>query len=98
MNEFSPASADAAHARLAGDTSVIPEGMYCYSRKGFDAESLTLKLEPCPYWGHDPARGEQQSGYCAHLRAGDWEEGGTMLLWDMVKECGVRDRLPGEDE
>jgi hypothetical protein len=100
MSRFTPQDADTNHARLRGDEGVIPQGMYCYSRASnvVDPENGIFRdVVPCPYWGHDPEKGEQQDGYCAHLKAGDWEDEGTMLLWDMVKECGVNDDL-GEDE
>ncbi len=61
-----------------GDLSVIPAGPYCYDSNG-----------PCPYWASDSTKREQETGYCAKLKTGDWEEGGTMLLWDQVKECDV---------
>ena len=33
----------------------------------------------------------QDNGYCHYLKRGDWEEEGWSLLWDMVKECGIKD-------
>jgi len=30
-------------------------------------------------------------GHCGYLGKGDWEKDGTTLLWDQVKECGVKD-------
>lgn len=87
MNCLTPQAADANHARLLGDLGVIPEGMYCYSR-ATSTDDPILNVVPCPYWGSDPEKRTQQNGYCAHLKAGDWEDG-TFLLWDLVKECGV---------
>ena len=26
-----------------------------------------------------------------YLKSGDWEEDGTSLLWDFVKECGLKE-------
>lgn len=42
----------------------------------------------CPYWSKDPNQPEQMSGCCSFLGLTDAQEDGTMLLWDMVKECG----------
>lgn len=62
-------------------TDVIPEGIYCHvGRSTF-----------CPYWGRNPNQEEQNDGYCAFLGKGDWEHDGIGLLWDQVKECGVKD-------
>lgn len=100
MSRYSPQDADANHARLRGDEAVIPQGMYCYSWASsfVDPENGPGRnVVPCPYWGCDLDKGVQQAGYCAHLKAADWEEDGTMLLWDMVKECGVNDEI-GEEE
>jgi hypothetical protein len=60
------------------DTSVIPAGVYCYDESG-----------RCPYWRLNTGRPEQMNGYCEYLELGDWMEGGTMLLWDQCKECGI---------
>jgi hypothetical protein len=86
-----PASADARYALHGGDVTLIPPGLYCYSRDaGSDAAlGFALRVTPCPYWGSDPEKRTQQNGYCAHLKAGDWQDEGTFLLWDMVKECGI---------
>ena len=29
------------------------------------------------------------AGYCHYLKTGDWFDDGTLLLWDMCKECGI---------
>jgi hypothetical protein len=29
------------------------------------------------------------NGYCAFMQASDWEDGGTLLLWDQTKECDI---------
>lgn len=86
---------------LDRDPSVIPDGTYCYSRghieRGEDGLPV-MKAVPCPYWSLDAGRPQQEGGYCAYLDMGDWEGPGIGLLWDQVKECGVRDELePGEE-
>ena len=73
------------------DPAIIPAGEYCYSVtsgwKKKDDGTPFFETQICPYWTMHPDREHQESGYCAFLGAGDWEENGTMLLWDQVKEC-----------
>lgn len=72
------------------DTSVIPEGMYCYDHKGL-----------CPYWSWDDSAPTQQEGCCSFLNTTDVQiskEGGFGLLWDQCKECGVNKDYKGEED
>ncbi len=71
-------SADKAFRDNDGATSIIPEGMYCYGKDG-----------RCPYWAISENHEEQENGYCAFLKEGDWQDEGCSLLWDQVKECGI---------
>ena len=74
------------------DESVIPKGMYCYTRLDTDSNiSAGFKVKLCPYWEKKAHLPEQSCGYCNYLELGDADENGTFLLWDMVKECGVND-------
>jgi hypothetical protein len=57
---------------------VIPQGIYCYDENGV-----------CPYWTLNPFQEKQMNGMCLYLMKGDWQEDGTMLLWDRCKECDV---------
>jgi hypothetical protein len=67
----------------------IPSGIYCYNK----AEDHL-----CPYWGYDPTRPEQESGYCEFLGINDWDDvEGVPLLWDQVKECGCNVSEDGLD-
>ena len=68
------------------DTSVIPEGMYCYSRRHKNEER-------CPYWSMDETHEYQDNGYCSYMEMGDWESEYLTLLWDQVKECGINDDI-----
>ena len=61
-------------------TRHIPQGPYCYDENGY-----------CPYRLIDEAKDEQECGYCLWLDKGDWQENGTMLIWDACKECGEND-------
>ena len=64
--------------------SFIPEGTYCYSR-------VNGKFIPCPFWDKMENLPDQMSGFCHYLKEGDFTRGGTFLLWDQCKECGVKD-------
>jgi hypothetical protein len=85
---------DRAYAAAGGDTSVIPVGPYCYTLveivQGDPAVPAVIRTRPCPYWGLREIEGSKY-GYCAHLKTGDWEDDGTLLLFDQVKECGLND-------
>jgi hypothetical protein len=64
-------------------TDVIPEGDYCYGGS---------RRDKCPYWYSNEKQPYQLNGGCKYLNAGDWvdmDDGGTFLLWDQVKECGI---------
>ena len=72
--------------------SIIPKGQYCYEHLEHIKGTLRLKvIGTCPYWWCNPKADDQSFGYCQYIEVGDWEEGGTLLLFDMVKECGVGD-------
>ncbi len=82
---------------------VIPHGSYCYSwlvppSVDEHGKHIRGKIKPCPYHEIRDDKPEQQGGYCSYLKKGDWEEGGTFLLWDMVKECDVNLENPDEEE
>jgi len=77
------------------DTSLIPRGMYCYTPNGgCDPATGALHYAPCPYWSSNSDESAQTSGYCSFLEIGDWMDGGTFLLWDQVKECGINEYGP----
>jgi hypothetical protein len=88
--------------RMEQAEAVVPHGMYCYTRvpdPERDAQRAATgepfipgRYVPCPYYKIRADKPEQQNGYCRLLRKGDWmpsDRGGTMLLWDGCKECGV---------
>ncbi|EQC1535639.1 hypothetical protein ACY1J9_001470 [Clostridium botulinum] len=58
--------------------------LYCYEYKN-------NKLTPCKWYSKNPNKNSQECGYCKYLNCGDWQENGTLLLFDMVKECGIGD-------
>jgi len=62
---------------------LVPKGCYCYDENGV-----------CTFWWCMSEFGEQAQGYCSLLERGDFmqsENGGTSLLWDQCKECGLND-------
>jgi hypothetical protein len=61
----------------------IPKGCYCYDENGV-----------CPFWWSLSDFEEQSDGYCTLMEKGDFmssENGGTTLLFDQCKECGLND-------
>ena len=86
----------------AKDTSIIPEGPYCYI--GLSYEKGVLHTKVCPYFDHIEKGGSQSDGYCHYIEEGDSkldgtynEEGGCDLLWDQVKSCGINDEINEKD-
>lgn len=80
--------------------SLIPEGDYCYRPDTSPAAAEAyqrgrFRIVRCPFWILRSDLAEQANGYCSYLKLGDWMEDGTFLLWDQVKECGVK---LGDDE
>lgn len=65
----------------------IPQGIYCYDENG-----------TCPYWKLVDGKPQYENGYCSYLKEGDWESDGIGLLWDQVKECGIKDEEPEFDQ
>lgn len=54
-----------------------------------------LHTTPCPHWGRDTSRPDQENGFCKLLGINDWTEG--TLLWDQVKACNFNiDQEPDE--
>jgi hypothetical protein len=71
------------------DEKLIPRGPYCY--RPLKYENGRLKIKPCPYHITARRRHYQENGYCSFIGKGDWEFEHFGLLWDMVKECGVKE-------
>lgn len=70
---------------------LIPEGLYCYNIVECISSDggVVIKEKPCPYWMMHSDKRMQENGYCEFLNRGDWEVGAG-LLWDKVKECGIK--------
>lgn len=75
------------------DASKIPSGLYCYTLHSVNRETGRMNITPCPFWGRQEDKPEQESGYCSFLKKGDWQPGLT-FLWDMVKECDINTETP----
>lgn len=58
----------------------IPEGCYCY-----DGDYT------CVFWDIDFSKDYQDNGYCHYMNECDSDSECTSLIWDMCKECGVKD-------
>jgi len=68
-------------------TALIPEGNYCYGKKG-----------KCPFWDAIAEFPAQDNGYCHFLKSGDFQHYGLGLLWDGCKECGINEYQNDYDE
>jgi hypothetical protein len=97
-SDRTPEAADARHAELKGDESVIPMGDYCYTVTGFtpasEGKPPRMQIKHCPYW----AMNGHQDGYCAKLKCSDSDPNGTLLLFDQTKECGINEHTEEEDD
>lgn len=81
------------------DESLIPEGVYCYTRRKVvmkNGSSISF-TEQCPYWSVDESKPRQLNGYCSFLEEGGWDSEGVSLLWDQVKECGIKEEDDAEE-
>lgn len=78
---------------------LIPRGNYCYTPKDAPsvANGLVYKIVACPFWQKLHDHPAQMNGWCDYLKIGDMVEGGTDLLWDQVKECGIKKEDPDFD-
>ena len=74
---------------------VIPKGDYCYKIKKINKNNLqnnmpVIEMKLCPYWCWDKRYLNEEIGYCKYLKLGDKDNEGSGLLWDQVKECGIK--------
>jgi len=67
----------------------IPRGQYCYRIIFHKKKKREFKI--CPYWDLRTDKHYQDNGYCHYLKRGDWEVKYCSLLWDQVKECGIKE-------
>lgn len=73
----------------------IPRGLYCYKLLyvEHDENGMYLKQKLCPYWSIDKTKPKHDNGYCSFMESGDWEQPYVSLIWDQVKECGIKLKL-----
>lgn len=76
--------------------TLIPRGIYCYkpgTSRGWEVgpDGVERLTGCCPFWSLKDEFPSQMNGWCSYLKSGDMEEDGTFLLWDQVKECGIKD-------
>lgn len=76
----------------------IPHGQYCYTptEAPSAANGFVYRTAPCRYLKVLEGHPSQMNGWCDYLKTGDMLEGGTDLLWDSVKECGIKTDDPLE--
>lgn len=70
----------------------IPHGAYCYTPKKTPSadNGFVYEVTLCRYHKTLPGHPDQMSGWCDYLKTGDMAPNGTDLLWDSVKECGIK--------
>jgi hypothetical protein len=89
---------EASDDKIELDESLIPAGFYCHEKFTFNEETKRCSAKPCPYWGINDNYPHQENGYCRFLNRGDWEDDHIGLLWDQVKECGIKDYIEDDVE
>lgn len=61
---------------------------YCYVVLG---AAGGIRIKPCRWHRTSKKHEKQENGYCMYLHEGDWQSKGMSLLWDMCKECGIKE-------
>lgn len=71
----------------------IPHGIYCYTPQQAPSpdNGWVYRVALCRYLKILDGHPSQMNGWCDYLNTGDMVEGGTDLLWDSVKACGIKD-------
>jgi hypothetical protein len=71
----------------------VPRGRYCYRLLGVVSVaggSPAVQTDPCPFWTFDANQPKHERGICSLMGLRDWESDNLTLLWDQVKECGLK--------
>lgn len=79
--------------KIKKNKSMIPENpSYCYKSIEQSKENPMVFpiTELCTYWRIASDKPKTLNGYCLFLKKGDWEEDGTMALFDQLKNCGIK--------
>jgi hypothetical protein len=48
-----------------------------------------MKIKIYPFHTIDNNHEHQNNGFCNYLNAGDYQDGGTLDLWDSIKNCNI---------
>ena len=93
VEEFSETDGSLICAELTEEHvhALIPDGDFCYKwvETPNPQNNFRGKIKTCPFYDKMQSLPSQSNGYCHYLKAGDFTENGTMLLFDMCKECGI---------
>lgn len=77
------------------DYPEIPTGYYCYRVLEVVNQPEgppKIKTEACPHW-----QKTEKGARCNLINREDTDYCGFHLIWDGVKECGIKMREPGEE-
>lgn len=66
----------------------IPRGDYCYKIVKIENDTGYIKCKYCPHHYINLNKHNQENGGCVYLGIEDDED--DTLLWNYVKECGVK--------
>ena len=80
--------------RVVRAESLIPQGTYCYTPVPDQASDRGFHVKKCPFWKQVAGQARDMNGWCDYLKAGDSDSEGASMLFDMVKECGVKAEDP----
>jgi hypothetical protein len=71
----------------------VPDGHYCYQLLGvvsMGSATHQVQTRVCPFWSKNPDVPPHEAGICSLIGMRDWESENLTLLWDQVKECGLK--------
>lgn len=80
--------------RVVRAESLIPQGIYCYTPVPDETVDRGFAIKKCPFWQQLPDQPRDMNGWCDYLKTGDNSEEGFSMLFDMVKECGIKSEEP----
>jgi len=93
VEEFYETDVSLLSAELTEDQvkSLIPRSDFCYKwlETPSPENNYRGKVKTCPFYDKMINLPSRSNGYCHYLKAGDFTENPTHLLFDMCKECGI---------
>lgn len=69
----------------------VPRGNYCYTILSVNDDKQTIDIKNCPYRKIHKDKHHQECGECLLMNMRDWENDTFGLLWEGIKECGIKD-------